>query len=479
MRQLIIILFFFGFLGSINAQIDPTEQIKTAPGQNYFLLSGTDGKYRPTLFNNSGSGEVIIQVTINNIPPASNPNGGPILYINSSNGTVYTWNGTSWNVVGEYTFENGISLDDKTASLGGLITKNTLINDPTDNHDFVFQKGATSFGFQNNDIEGSKSWNVTSGTQANGASQGFLKVTDNNFRAKTGMSDMYSQFFMNPYFFSLARTEPNGQLASLAAIGSTILIKSDSAQTSSGLLIDRNGLMLTSTKIGSTLSLGIDQEDIMLHTKLVDEGNAQEGMFLKLLDANFGIVEFSSELPSEFVSTPSLDFNGDGVTVNNAKDAFLEIQNSLSNTTTTGNAEYDYELGTLDDGAFVIASAQNLTYTRNQNVVTITIPQGTKPEYLAVYGTTSNFSQEDFIVNLKYEGTNYNDTYTRTRLPKMSFVKTYQRRTPNPSQYWNFDEDFPPTTQKQITGISNGQVQCTYKNVQSSGTNTFICLITF
>jgi len=479
MRQLIIILFFFGFLCSVHAQIDPTEQIKTAPGQNYFLLSGTDGKYRPTLFNNSGSGEVIMQVTIDNVPPSSNPNGGPILYINSSTGTVYTWNGTSWNIVGEYTFKNGISLNDKTASLGGLITKNTLLNDPTDSHELVFQKGQTSFGFQNNDIDGGKSWNVTSGTQAGGASQGFLKITDTNFRAKIGMTDMYSQLFMNPYFFSLARTEPNGQVASLSAIGSTILIKSDSSQTSSGLLIDRNGLMLTSSKPSSTLALGIDQEDIMLHTKLVDEGNAQDGMFLKLLDASFGIVEFSNELPSEFVSTPSLDFNGDGTFVNNAKDAFLEIQNSLSNTTTTGNAEYDYELGTLDDGAFVIASAENVSFARNQNVVTITIPQGTKPEYLAVYGTTSNFSQEDFIVNLKYEGSGYNDTYTRTRLPKMSFVKTYQRRTPNPSQYWNFDDDFPPTTQKQITGLSNGQVQCTYKNVQSSGTNTFICLITF
>ena len=139
MRQLIIILFFFGFLCSVHAQIDPTEQIKTAPGQNYFLLSGTDGKYRPTLFNNSGSGEVIMQVTIDNVPPSNHPTGGPILYINSSTGTVYTWNGASWNIVGEYTFENGISLNDKPVSLGGLITKNTLLNDLTYSHELVFQ----------------------------------------------------------------------------------------------------------------------------------------------------------------------------------------------------------------------------------------------------------------------------------------------------------------------------------------------------
>jgi len=227
------------------------------------------------------------------------------------------------------------------------------------------------------------------------------------------------------------------------------------------------------------LGLGIDQNDLMLHTRLVDEGNAREGMFLKLLDANFGIVDFSDELPSEYVSTPDLDFNRDGTTVNNARDAFLEIQNSLTNTSTGGPTEYDYELGGLDDGAFVIASSPNITYSRDQNVVTITIPAGTRPEYLAIYGTTANFSQEDFTVRLNYEGVAYNDTYARTRLPKMSFVKTYGKRTPSPSQYWNFDDDFPPTTQKQITGLSGGQVSCTYKNVQSSGTNTFICLINF
>jgi len=120
-------LFFASFCQA--QRINPATQIRKAPAQNYVLLSDSNLDYQPTLataLNALLADEIVQGSTVPSGAPTGNQGNG---YINTTTGTFYAWNGTTWVSQGDLnTFANGVTKTGTSVALGGNLTGNTVIN---------------------------------------------------------------------------------------------------------------------------------------------------------------------------------------------------------------------------------------------------------------------------------------------------------------------------------------------------------------
>lgn len=110
-------------------RINPTTQIRQAPGAGYILESVTGGNLVYLL------GTAVYQTS--SAPVGAPPAGKSFIHVNSATGAISTWNGTAWTTFVGDAVTNGI-VGNGTAStphkLGGSLSENTTI----DGSDFNF-----------------------------------------------------------------------------------------------------------------------------------------------------------------------------------------------------------------------------------------------------------------------------------------------------------------------------------------------------
>lgn len=147
----------------------------------------------------------------------------------------------------------------------------------------------------------------------------------------------------------------------------------------------------------------------------------------------------------------------------------------------SSSSNFHYEIGPNGQPteAFVEATSMAVSFARSQNQVTVTVPAGEDIDYLVVKGKISDFTQDDFVVRVVYAGQEWNTSPLNAKVPNPDFVRLFNRTAPNSTQYWNFQTDAPPSGQIQVTRLQNGEVELTFKNVRSSGSPDFLCILNF
>lgn len=496
MKKLIVFLISSLFIFvQLHAQI-PVEQFKNAPtgGKYCFESNEATGAWKVVLCSTGGGGGTTTINYINNGdgPPTNPPIGDSNVYVDNSTGDIYSFNPSTniWTKVGNFDARNGMTYTNGYAELGGEIIKNTIVEDATDSYDILFKKGSTSFGFQETDLNGYKSFNITD----IGGNDSLIASVRNGFfeiEAKTGAGNS-TNLQMNGQLFGLYRDhKTTGDQFSLGQIGSSFAINLTNGNNSSAIGFTGAGNIQMTAKNGSDESNITVNGGIEIRTPSIFDGTAEDGMFLKLTNKQFGDSEWSDELSSDYIVTPTIDYDLDGNNSNTLTESLIDIKNALLNqptntdnqalgyNATTGEvtltnspsfflptggtsggdnwgaqtvvtdgvtmggngtgsdpvrvlsttAEYNYSIGTKHDGAYVTASTEDVTYSRIGNRVTITKPPGTKLHGLLVRGSTNNHPSDDHIyINIDYQGETYNSTYENYRGVLFELQRTYSNR---------------------------------------------------
>lgn len=264
-----------------------------------------------------GGGSGVIEITIASGAPSAAPaSGSPLVYMDSSTGTLYGWNGTGWVAQGgsasNAPARNGLVLDGSgNYELGqNAIIKNTTIADPTGAFNITLERDAVKLALEGNDADGEVSANMTSAVSA--GNYAILKVKPNATVAgkSTDGSDT-TIFNMNPNAVNLIHINDDGVVTGVYQNGSNITMRSALGSESAGMQAFSPQLAeFLATDGTNKVAFLVEKDKMKLHSPKVDAGTAVLGQVLTIIDPATGESDFQT--PSGGITTYDA---GNGVTV--------------------------------------------------------------------------------------------------------------------------------------------------------------------
>lgn len=202
--------------------------------------------------------------------------------------------------------QNGIVFLNGKIELGmNPIIKPTVIGDPTDNHDIIITRGLIHMGLQTIDQNGIKSANLT-GVALNN-DNAIVKATEfGTFEMMAESSDKtaFSEIKGSEATTTYIRKDPSGNVTGIYQAGTAIEVKSSKStsgmtMTAGVLVTDSENAELRATD-GAALAtrFGVSKDKLRVVTKNVNDGTADNGQYLKLIDKVNGEVEFADTVNS-------------------------------------------------------------------------------------------------------------------------------------------------------------------------------------
>ncbi len=354
MKKILLILFAaFLFAYCANGQrFDGSEQFELAPGADYCWVSDGGGKFQIVPCNNVNAPEITIntnapttppvpgdpvfyldsntgkfyfwdgmqwilinrpEVTINTgIPTTPLVPGDPVFYFDSSAGDLYFWDGTQWVLLGA-SVQNGLTKNGSFIELGGVLTKDTKIEDPTDTHDFGVEKGNLSINIQGSDIDGEKSANLT-GINPTNDSEAIAKAREGTIKLESRDATERSTLNMLPSISSFLRQDQSGSVTGVYQIGSSINVRSTKGSGAAGLLVPDElfASIYADNGLGQNTKISTAINAISFYSPNVRNNTTSVGEVWTLIDPVTGQGDYLPTHPAAMVgvaSNPALTIN--------------------------------------------------------------------------------------------------------------------------------------------------------------------------